>query len=57
MHTMGDEKDIFVGLRWEKEIGSLGDSHVPFHPLPVHDIGAGNQNSDDCELTPFSQST
>ena len=57
MHTMGDERDMFVGLGWEEEIRSLGDSHVPFNPSPRHDIGAKNQYSDDYERTPFSQST
>src|SRR5450631_89389 len=57
MHTMGEERDMFAGLGWEKEIRSLGDSHVPFNPLPEHDIGAANRYSDDYELTPFLQFT
>ena len=55
---MGDERDMFVGLGWEKEIRSLGDPHVPFNPSPEHDIGAANRYySDDYKMTPFSQST
>ena len=57
MHTMGEERDMFAGLGWEKEIRSLGDPHVPFNSSPEHDIGATNRYSDDYELTPFSQST
>ena len=57
MHTMGDERDMFVGLGWEKETRSLGDPHVPFNPSSEHNIGARNQHSDDYELTPFLQST
>ena len=48
---------MFVGLGWENEIGSLGDPNVPFNPSPEHDIGAGNQYSDDYGLTPFLEST
>ena len=48
---MGDERDMFAGLGWEK------DPHVPFNPSPEHDIGAVNRYSDDYEMTPFSQST
>src|ERR1700737_2895545 len=54
---MGEERDMFAGLGWEKEIGSLGNPHVPFNPSPEHDNSAGKQCSDDYELTPFSQST
>jgi hypothetical protein len=54
MHTVGEEQDIFAGLRWEKEIRSLGDPHVSFNPSPKHEIGVGNECSDDYELTPFS---
>ena len=57
MHTMKDERDIFVGLEWEKKIRSLGDPHVHFNSLPEHNIVAANRYSDDYELTPFSQST
>ena len=27
-HTMGEERDMFAGLRWEKEIKILEDLHV-----------------------------
>ena len=43
MHTMREERDMFVGLGWEKEIRSLGDPHVPYSPSREHDIGVGNQ--------------
>ena len=39
MHTMGEERDMFADLGWEKEIRSLGDPYVPFNPSPKHDIG------------------
>ena len=55
MHTMGEERDMFAGLGWENDIRSLGDLHVPFNLLLEYDIGAGNQNSDDYDLTSFSQ--
>ena len=42
MHTMGEERDMFPRLGWEKVIRSLGDLHVHFNPLPEHDIGAAN---------------
>jgi hypothetical protein len=48
---------MFAGLGWEKEIRSLGDPLVPYNPSPEHDIGVGNQYTDDFELTPFSQFT
>src|SRR6202022_2803281 len=54
---MGEERDMFAGLGWKKEIRSLGDPHIPFNPSPKHDNGVGKQCSDDYELTPFSQST
>jgi hypothetical protein len=53
---MGDEKDMFVGLGWKKEIRSREHPHVPFNPSPKHDINARNQYSDDYELTSFFQS-
>ena len=52
---MGEERDTYVGLGWEKEIRSLGDPDVPFIPSPERDIGAENQYSDDYDHTPFSQ--
>ena len=54
---MGDERDIFVGLGWEKEIRSLGHPHIPFNPSPKFEFAAGNRGSDNYELTQFSQST
>ena len=48
---------MFAGPRWEKEIRSIGDPHVPFNSSPEHDIGVANRYSDDYELTPLSQST
>ena len=39
---MGEERDMFAGLRWEKEIRGLEDPHVPFNPSHEHDIGAAN---------------
>ena len=57
MHTMGEERDMFVGLGWEKETTSLGDPHVLFNSSPEHNISAGNRYSDDYELTPFLQFT
>ena len=54
---MGENRDTFVGLGWEKEIKSLGDPDVPFIPSSEHDIHAGKQCSNDYELSPFSQST
>jgi hypothetical protein len=57
MHTMREERDTFVGLGCEKEIRSLGDPDVLFIPSWERDIRAGNQCSDDYNLTPFLQST
>jgi hypothetical protein len=54
---MGEERDMFVGLGWEKVIKSLGYPHVPFNPSPEHDIGVGNQFNDDYEQTSFLQLT
>jgi hypothetical protein len=54
---MGEEKYIFVGLEWEKDIRILEDAHVSFNPSPKHDIGVANRNNDDYKLTPFLQST
>ena len=57
MHTMGEIRDMFVGLGWEKENRISRDPHILFITLPEHDIGAGNQCGDDYELIPFLQST
>jgi hypothetical protein len=56
LHTMEDERNMFVGLGWEKEIRSLGDSQIPFNPSPEFEFVAGNRGSDNYELTPFLQS-
>ena len=48
---------MFAGLGWEKKIGSVGDPHIPFNPLPEFEFVAGNRGSNDYELTLFSQST
>ena len=57
MHTMEEERDLFAGLGWEKEIRRLGYPHVAFNSSPEHDIGAENQYRDDYELISFLQST
>ena len=54
---MGENRDIFVGLGWEKEIRSLGNPHIPFNSSPEFEFRPANQVSDDYELTPFLQST
>jgi hypothetical protein len=54
---MGDERDMFAGLGWEKEIRSLGDPHILFNSSPKFEFAAGNRSSDDYEQTPFLQST
>ena len=54
---MGEERDMFANLGWEKEIRSLEDPNVPFNPSPEYDIGDGNQYSDAYEITPFLHST
>ena len=54
---MGDERDMFAGLGWEKEIRSLADPHIPVNLSPEFSFAAGNRSSDDYDLTPFSQST
>ena len=51
---MGDERDLFARLGWEKEIRSLRDPHISFNPLPKFEFAAGNRDSDDHELTPYS---
>ena len=54
---MGDDRDMFAGLGWEKEIKSLGDPHILFNPLPEFEFVVGNRGSNDYELTLFLQST
>ena len=53
LHTMGDNRDMFVGLGWEKKIRSLRDPHIPFNPSPEFEFVAGNRGNDDYELTLF----
>jgi hypothetical protein len=57
MHTMGEVRDMFAGLGWEKDIRNIGDPYVPFTPLPKYDIGVANRNNDNYKLTPFLQFT
>jgi hypothetical protein len=54
---MDDERDMFVGLRWEKEIRSLVDPHILVNLSSEFSFAAGNRSSDDYDLIPFSQST
>ena len=54
---MGDERDMFAGLGWEKEIRSLRDLHIPFNPSPEFEFVAENRSSNDYKLTSFLQST
>ena len=51
---MGDERDMFVGLGWKKEIRILGDLHIPFNSSPEFEFATANRGSDDYELTSFS---
>jgi hypothetical protein len=54
---MGDERDMFAGLGWEKEIRSLADPHIPVDLSPKFSFAAGNRSIDDYNLIPFLQST
>ena len=54
---MEKKTDMFAGLRWEKEIRSLGDPHISFNSSPEFEFRPRNRGSDVYELTPFSQST
>jgi hypothetical protein len=54
---MGDERDMFAGLRWDKEIRNLADPHISFNSSPEFEFADGNRSSDDYDLTPFLQST
>ena len=38
---MGDERDMFIGLGWEKKIKNLEDPHIPFNPSPKFEFVAG----------------
>jgi hypothetical protein len=39
---IGDERNMFAGLSWEKEIRSLKDPHIPPNPSSKYEIGAAN---------------
>ena len=56
MDRMGEERDMFEGLGWDKEVVSLGDPHIPFNPSSKRERSVVKQYRDDCEMTPFSQS-
>ena len=57
MDRMGEERDMFEGLGWDKEIVSLGDLHIPFNPSSKRERSVVKQYRNDYEMTPFSQST
>ena len=54
---MGEKRDMFAGLGWEKEIRSLDDPHIPINSSPEFEFRPGNAANDDYDLTSFSQST
>jgi hypothetical protein len=54
---MGDERDMFAGLGWDKEIRSIANLHIPVNLSPEFEFVVGNRSSDNYDLTPFSQST
>ena len=54
---MGEERDMFEGLGWDKEIVSLGDPHIPFNPLLERERSVVKRYHDDYEMTLFLQST
>ncbi len=43
---MGDDRDMFDALGWEKEIRSLADPHIAVNLSPEFLGAAGNQSSD-----------
>jgi hypothetical protein len=53
MHTIGNEKDMFIGLGWEINIKCLIDIHVPYNPLPKRDRNVAKQYGDDYKITSF----
>ena len=57
MDRMGEERDMFEGLGWDKEIVSFGDPHIPFNPLSEKKRSVVKRYCDDYEMTLFSQST
>ena len=56
MDRMGEEKDMFEGLGWDKEIVSLGDPHIPFNPSSEREKSVVKRDHDDYEMSPFLQS-
>ena len=57
MDRMEEERNMFEGLRWNKEIVSLEDLHIPFNPSSERERSVVKRYHDDYEITPFSQST
>ena len=57
MDRMGEKRDMFEGLGWDKEIVSLGDPHVPFNPSLECERSVAKRHREDYEMTPFLQST
>ena len=53
LHTMGEKRDTFAGLGWEKEIRSLDNPHIPVNSSPEFEFRPGNAASDDYDLTHF----
>ena len=57
---MGEKRDMFDGLRWDEEIVSLEDPHIPFNPLPErerNEKSAAERFRDEYVMTSFSRST
>lgn len=50
---MGEKRNMFLGLGWEKEIRRLGDPHVSLNPSPERDRSVAKGYDDDYELTGF----
>lgn len=57
MHRMGEERDMFEGLGWDKDIESLEDPHVPFNNSPERERSVAKRYRDDYEMTLLLQST
>ena len=55
MHTIGQKRNTFAGLGWEKEIRSLRDPHIPVNSSPEFEFRPENGASDDYDLTQFLQ--
>ena len=54
---MGEKRDMFAGLGWEKKIRILRDPHILFNSSSEFEFGPENRGNDDYELILFSQST